>query len=308
MRNANRANPSGIPLEVPAGTDGVIPAAAGPVEFEFWHSLRIPGLQIIHSNRHEHDYPAHLHDALEIIWIRSGSARLTCRDRTYEIVSGEAGIVPPNEIHSGGCSKPHLEYVAIHIPREILQQIFGSFQVLVDSSGNPVPFKLMSRDQATTLLPILVRAICADLPAEKLLYLLQPVLCPMLDAPSPQLEPVMGRASLHPAVCMAKSIIRDQCANRVDINELAERVDLDMRYLISLFKLATGMTPHQFQIAMRVDLARCLIQDKLPLCEVAARAGFSDQSHLNRHFKRQYGFTPGAFRESLTERQNLVLS
>jgi transcriptional regulator GlxA family with amidase domain len=104
-----------------------------------------------------------------------------------------------------------------------------------------------------------------------------------------------------------QSIIRDQCADRMHISELAQQVALDMRYLISLFKLATGVTPHQFQIAMRVELARALLQQHLPLCEVAARAGFADQSHLNRHFRRQYGFTPGEFRESVVTRPSIVL-
>jgi transcriptional regulator GlxA family with amidase domain len=91
------------------------------------------------------------------------------------------------------------------------------------------------------------------------------------------------------------------------VGDLARRVDLDMRYLISLFKLATGVTPHQFQIAMRVELARSLLQEHLPLTEVAARAGFADQSHLNRHFLRKYGFTPGAFRESVVMRPGIAL-
>jgi transcriptional regulator GlxA family with amidase domain len=80
-----------------------------------------------------------------------------------------------------------------------------------------------------------------------------------------------------------------------------------MRYLISLFRLATGTTPHQFQIAMRVELARDLLEQHLPLCEVAARAGFADQSHLNRHFRRHYGFTPGEFRESVIRRSSIVV-
>jgi hypothetical protein len=77
--------------------------------------------------------------------------------------------------------------------------------------------------------------------------------------------------------------------------------------LISLFKLSTGTTPHQFQIAMRVELARALLEEQLPLCEVAARAGFADQSHLNRHFRRRYGFTPGVFREAVVMRPSIVV-
>jgi len=289
------------------GAPGTIPGNPGGVEFKIWCSRRIPGLEIVHTNGHEHRYPPHMHDSLEIIWIRSGDGWLTCQDRTFEVLSGEAGIVPPNEIHSGGSLRANLEYVAIHLPRALLQQVFRDFQFLVDSVGNPVPVKVLSREKATSLLPIMVRTLCADLAVDRLLYILVPILSQILDAPASDSGHVLERSSLHPAVSKAQSIIRDQCADRMHVRHLASRVDLDMRYLISLFKLATGTTPHQFQIALRVEMARSLLEQHLPLCEVAARSGFADQSHLNRHFTRSYGFTPGAFRESVVMRPNIVL-
>jgi AraC-like DNA-binding protein/mannose-6-phosphate isomerase-like protein (cupin superfamily) len=277
------------------------------VEFNVWRSERIAGLEVIDTNTHQHAYPPHLHDTLEIIWIRSGSAQLTCQGRIFDLQAGEAAIIPPNEIHSGGRLGSTLRYVAIHLPRVLVEQVFCDFKFLVDGAGNPAPVKLLSREKATSLLPITVSTVCADLPADRLLYIMRPILCQLLDLPLADSGPVLDRSDLHPAVSKAQSIIRDQCADRMHVSHLARCVDLDMRYLISLFKLATGVTPHQFQIAMRVELARALLEQQLPLSEVAARAGFADQSHLNRHFRRQYGFTPGAFRESVVASPGIVL-
>jgi AraC-like DNA-binding protein len=55
-----------------------------------------------------------------------------------------------------------------------------------------------------------------------------------------------------------------------------------------------------FRIACRVGRAQQLLQQgrDLSLAEVAARAGFSDQSQFSRHFKRLVGVTPGQFRMS----------
>jgi AraC-like DNA-binding protein len=63
-------------------------------------------------------------------------------------------------------------------------------------------------------------------------------------------------------------------------------------------KRATGLPPHQYVIARRVERAKQLLQggDDFSLAEVAARAGFSDQSQFCRHFKRLVGVTPGRFR------------
>jgi AraC family transcriptional regulator len=64
------------------------------------------------------------------------------------------------------------------------------------------------------------------------------------------------------------------------------------------FKAATGLPPHQYVIARRVERAKGLLQpgDDISLAEVALRAGFSDQSQFCQHFKRLVGVTPGQFR------------
>ena len=64
------------------------------------------------------------------------------------------------------------------------------------------------------------------------------------------------------------------------------------------FKAATGLPPHQYVIMRRVERAKQLLQagTDLSLAEVAARAGFSDQSQFSQHFKRMVGVTPGQFR------------
>jgi len=64
------------------------------------------------------------------------------------------------------------------------------------------------------------------------------------------------------------------------------------------FKAATGLPPHQYVIARRVERAKRLLQagTDLSLAEVAACVGFSDQSQFCQHFKRLVDVTPGQFR------------
>jgi AraC-like DNA-binding protein/mannose-6-phosphate isomerase-like protein (cupin superfamily) len=281
-----------------------LPGDSPAVAFNVWRSRCIPGLEIVQTNVHEHSYPPHLHDSVEILWVRSGCGRLFCQGRQIDILTGEAVVVPANEVHSGGATRPDLEYVAIHLPSLLLQQVFEEDGL--ETELHPRPLVSLSQEKASSLLPILVRTLCADLPQNQLNFILRPILSQILEAPTvAERRSLRARTERHPAVSKAQSIIRAGCADGVHISHLARRVDLDTRYLISLFKLATGLTPHQFQISLRVELARLLIEQSLPLCDVAMRAGFADQSHLNRHFRRQYGLTPGAFRESVFIRSSI---
>jgi AraC family transcriptional regulator len=65
-----------------------------------------------------------------------------------------------------------------------------------------------------------------------------------------------------------------------------------------MFKGSTGLPPHQYVIARRVERAKVLLRGggDLTLAQVAARSGFWDQGHFTRHFKRLVGVTPKHFR------------
>ncbi len=68
---------------------------------------------------------------------------------------------------------------------------------------------------------------------------------------------------------------------------------LDRFALARHFRSAFGTSPHRFQVGRRLAHAQELIAQGTPLSEVAAAAGFADQSHLTRHFSARYGLPPG---------------
>ncbi len=81
------------------------------------------------------------------------------------------------------------------------------------------------------------------------------------------------------------------------LKELASLLQISPYYFSHLFKQSTGIAPHQYVIRQRVERAKQLLKNPdLPIVEIAYQVGFANQAHLNRHFKRVVGVTPGAFR------------
>jgi AraC family transcriptional regulator len=82
------------------------------------------------------------------------------------------------------------------------------------------------------------------------------------------------------------------------LGQMAAVARLSSYHFARQFKKATGLPPHQYVIVRRVERAKQVVQedDDVSLAEVAAHAGFSDQSQFSRHFKRLVGVTPGQFR------------
>jgi AraC family transcriptional regulator len=83
------------------------------------------------------------------------------------------------------------------------------------------------------------------------------------------------------------------------LERIAAVAHLSPYHFARQFKATTGLPPHQYVVARRVERAQQLLrQGDLSLAEVAACAGFSDQSQLSQNFKRVVGVTPGQFRKS----------
>ena len=84
------------------------------------------------------------------------------------------------------------------------------------------------------------------------------------------------------------------------VDEVAAAAQQTWSHFPRLFRKSTGMSPYQFVIRVRLEQALGLLRDsRLPLAEVALRAGFADQSHLCRWMRRAYGASPKKLLESV---------
>ena len=94
--------------------------------------------------------------------------------------------------------------------------------------------------------------------------------------------------------------IMENLGANLTLEQMAAVVSLSPYHFVRQFKAATGLPPHQYVIARRVERAQHLLRadGELGLVEVARRVGFSDHSDFSFHFKRIAGITPGQFRIS----------
>ena len=52
------------------------------------------------------NFPAHLHDAVEIIYVKSGSIQVTIQDHSLEMTKGELAVVFPETVHAYRTAEP----------------------------------------------------------------------------------------------------------------------------------------------------------------------------------------------------------
>ena len=79
------------------------------------------------------------------------------------------------------------------------------------------------------------------------------------------------------------------------LDELAAITGLSVWRFATVFRERVGMAPHRYVSLQRVRHAQTLLREGATLAGAASAAGFCDQSHLSRRFKRLCGMTPGQY-------------
>ncbi|HEX4185165.1 MAG TPA: helix-turn-helix domain-containing protein [Stellaceae bacterium] len=126
---------------------------------------------------------------------------------------------------------------------------------------------------------------------------------PRLDSLSTlrqRVSPPPARGGLPPgAMRRVREHVEVHLSESMDLAELAAIAGLSLFHFARAFKQSAGVTPHHYLVRRRIERAQeMLARSELPLSEIALATGFSDQSHLARHFRQMLGMTPGQFRWS----------
>jgi AraC family transcriptional regulator len=116
-------------------------------------------------------------------------------------------------------------------------------------------------------------------------------------APSDNSARKLSRAQ----IASVRAYLINRIGDGITLADVAGYLGMGERTFSNAFKLATGRTPHQYLLGMRVDLAKdYLAHSRMTVLEIAAATGFVDQAHLTSVFRRHVGIPPARYRQSLS--------
>jgi AraC-like DNA-binding protein len=86
--------------------------------------------------------------------------------------------------------------------------------------------------------------------------------------------------------------IRENLSRRITVDELAAIARVSVFQLSRELRREHATTPYQLVLDLRIQHAKDRLDAGATISETALQAGFADQSHFTRHFKRATGITP----------------
>jgi AraC-like DNA-binding protein len=255
-------------------------------EISAWRPPVAGVVEVFHAHFTEHAYPMHVHDAWTLLIVDDGAVRYDLDRYQRGTPSDTVSLLPPQVPHNGSPASPHgFRKRVLYLDMTQLDKSF--IGPAVDGPDLTDPVLRRRVGQLHTVLANPGDEFEAEsrlaLIGERLREHLRPRLA--FGSPGPD------RGIAH----RLRDLLDERLLEGITLEDAARRVHAHPTHLVRAFSGAFGIAPHQYVMSRRVDLARRLLLDGKPPGEVATAAGFYDQSHLTRHFKRIVGITPGRY-------------
>jgi len=189
-------------------------------------------------------------------------------------------------------------HLNLHIHKDrLLRYLVPSLGASAALAALRQPVEMQDADAVETLAQLLVGEV--DHPSRHGLYaesLVGSIVAGLLDIPKETVSPDNAGLTLA-QMNKLNARIDGLGGYRLSVAEMAATVGLSESWFSNAFKQTTGKTPLQWQLGRRIDLAqKMLLESSLPVADVAAHLGFSDQAHLTKVFRQIVGHTPAAWR------------
>lgn len=256
--------------------------------------LEVPGFSVslLRATLRAEDVPLHTHQDATFVFVLSGAYATEADGAVPNAGNPMLIFNPAGTTHRDSFVSAEGRFLAISISDEILRLTADAVTLPTAASAflcGP-SLRIASRIALDCVLP------ASDA-------------VPALEEDCWQLISVVLGASLWPAcdrigfpswALKARELLHDRCTESLSIAELALELALHPVYFTRAFRALFRCTPSRYRTRCRLQRAIALSRNpRVPLADVALRAGFFDQSHLARAFQKEFGIAPSAYRKHL---------
>lgn len=264
----------------------------------FWRDDALPFLEArgVEDGR-QVCYAAHAHACFSVGAVTAGCSTYVNGRMRRRIAAGSVVAMNPQAVHAcNPIQGQPWSYVMFYVDSAWLGALQRELGVSPDGSFQPFD-AILSRDPAlfAALMGFYDALLDSTLDSQRkcraavdFFTRLQRTLAP---------EPTGPDAPPLAALQRAAAFIDEHCTRALPLEEIGAAAGLSPSYLIRAFKQHYGLTPHAYLVNRRIQRSQAWLRQGHDLADVALAAGFADQAHFQRAFKRHLAATPGQYRD-----------
>lgn len=259
-----------------------------------------PALPFAESRRASHSsasYLPHTHPTLSVGAVDGGASRFTCGADAALLHPGAVVVIPAGQVHAcnpvpdGRWSYQMLHFEPAWVAAVLDEDEHRGAALAARVTAAPAVYRLVCALNRTLF------SAADSIEKEAALVAFIGDLHAALES-GDDLHTLPAPAAVSTRVAHLCELLRARHAERLPLAELAREAGLSRYHLIRAFRAETGMTPHAWQLDLRIQHARRLLRQGAALAEVALDLGFADQSHFQRAFKQRVALTPRSYQRA----------
>ncbi|MGD1863205.1 MAG: AraC family ligand binding domain-containing protein [Phormidesmis sp.] len=262
---------------------------------KFWRDPVLHDLEMLRATYVTYAFSRHAHAGFGIAILESGAMEFNYRGSTHTAPAGSVVVTQPGEMHTGQAAVENgWTYRTLLPATDWLQQAVEELTERpsgVPYFASPVIHDTRLNHQLIELHRTLESSPCELERESRFLWgLAQLIQGYASDRPTAH---TLGKE--HSAVQQIQDYLQSQYTENISLKELAALVDLKPLRLLRTFRKHVGLPPHAYLNHVRIQQAKQLLINGWSITDTAVETGFTDQSHLHRHFKKMIGVTPGQY-------------
>jgi AraC-like DNA-binding protein len=248
------------------------------------HSSRVG---LIEAQLRKGAFSPHRHDTYTIAVTTAGVQSFNYRGNRWRSLPGQVMVLHPDEVHDGYCcDQTGFSYQAAHLPP-------AHVQTVIDGAALPFLAGAVSIDSYLVSSAHRLIATCS---AQNDLFGYQDALQQFVTALQRcEGSPTTKRTVNREAVMRVREFLDSVPEPGTNLDQLEEIAGYDRWQLSRDFRSLLGTSPYRYLQCRRLERAGQLLRNGLGMAAAAHEAGFADQSHFGRIFRRTFGTTPSTW-------------
>jgi AraC-like DNA-binding protein len=249
-------------------------------KFIYKNSLGITALK---ASMNKFSYKKHAHEEYAIGVTLKGVQDYSLDGHSLKSYENGIMLFNPEQIHDGKAEhyKEGLDYVMLYIKPELFLEGLEKKEIIKFS--NPIIYDEKIKQDILNLNSAILNekdeVICSEL------YL------NLVDNFSSK-DFLIHYKNETEFIKKAKEMMYYELDNVLDLEQMSKEFNISKFQFIRMFKSNTGLSPYQYFLNTKLIHAKKYLDATKDLYATVVEFGFTDLSHLNRHFKRVYGLTP----------------
>ena len=234
-------------------------------------------------------FEPHRHDTYAIGITTAGTQTFRYRGARHICLPGQLHVLHPDEAHDGAAGTDGgFGYRILYIPTELVREALAGRAL--PFVADPVQQMVPAAGRIASLLSDIDEPI-NDLSCAEIAVAVADALVALGGYPERRPAAIDVQA-----VERARDYLAAHAGEQISASVLERIAGADRFTIARHFRWAFGTSPDRYRTLRRVALARAAIESGRSLAHAASEAGFADQSHMTRQFKRTYGLTPGRWK------------